>query len=83
MEIQNSMMTRDFLKSYIDAAKYEIFTEVHAPNADDAETLGILIAKYFKWDGALILDAMQAALEDANFHSFNAKIDILRQESEV
>jgi hypothetical protein len=83
MEIKSEMFTRDFLKSYIDAAKTDIFSETYAKDAKDSETIGILIAQYFKWDGAQVLDAMQSALEESNFHSFNARLGALRNEMEV
>ncbi len=31
-----------------------------------------------KWDGSDILDILQIALEDANFHSVNSKIELMR-----
>lgn len=42
--------------------------------ATDAEALGILIARFFQWDGLAILRAAQYALEDANFHGESAKV---------
>lgn len=40
----------------------------------DTELMGLMISNYFKWDSRII-DAFQVALEDANFHTLNAKID--------
>jgi hypothetical protein len=35
----------------------------------DVEALGILMAKFFHWDGTKILEAAKVGLEDSNFHS--------------
>jgi hypothetical protein len=45
--------------------------------ASDAEALGLLIAKYFEWDGERIFKTMFNAFEDANFHKFNREISEL------
>lgn len=37
--------------------------------ASDAEALGLVIARYFEWDGLQILETSRRALEDANFHT--------------
>lgn len=39
--------------------------------ASDEEAMGLLLSKYFEWDGLAILKAASDALEDANFHSEN------------
>lgn len=43
----------------------------HPDQASDEAALGILIARYFDWDGDAIFKAAQAAFEDSNFHTFN------------
>ena len=43
-------------------------------NASDDEALGLLIAQYFEHDGEQIFRTMFYAMEDANFHDFNAKM---------
>lgn len=42
--------------------------------ATDAEAFGILMAKWFRWDGVQILEATYAGLEDSNFHTENKTI---------
>ena len=36
--------------------------------ASEAETVGLIIAGHFNWDGIGILETFASALEDANFH---------------
>jgi len=43
-------------------------------SASDQEAIGMIISKYFEWDGLAILEAMGYALEDANFHTENSKV---------
>ena len=45
--------------------------------ATDAEALGLIIARHFEWDGEQILKTFSNALEDANFHELNEKINQL------
>ena len=48
--------------------------------AETETALGILIARYLKWDGAKILRTAAKALEEANFHSESAVVvALLRQ----
>ena len=55
---------------------------VRGYKATDAEALGLLIARFFKWDGLAILRAAQYALEDANFHAESAKVAAMADEVE-
>lgn len=41
--------------------------------ASDTEAFGLLLSKYFKWDGDYIVEATFDALEDANFHELNER----------
>ena len=41
-------------------------------------TFGETLSKVFEWDGLDILDVLQIALEDSNFHSLNREIEKLR-----
>ena len=42
------------------------------------KSLGVSISKVCEWDGSDILDIMQIALEDSNFHSVNREIEKVR-----
>ena len=44
------------------------------------EALGVAIAEFFEWDDRIV-DCMQHALEDANFHQLNKIIDDWREDS--
>ena len=63
------------LKQLIDETAKQSFVEGY--KAPDDEVLGVIIAKYFKWNGDLIFSVAQKAFEDANFHSFNEKFEQL------
>ncbi len=60
------------LKQLIDQQKQNSFN--HPELASDAEALGIMIAHHFQWGGQEIFDTLQAAFEDANYHTFNGKV---------
>jgi hypothetical protein len=71
------------LKSLIDTTIKVRYEPEYQASITDAEALGAMISSYFKWDGAQILDALQYALEDANFHSVNEQIDAIRKKEAV
>lgn len=54
------------LANLINRAKREYYTTGY--RATDSEALGLLVSKYFNWDGEDILRTAESALEDANFH---------------
>ena len=49
----------------------------------EKKQLANTISKYAKWDGSDILDILQIALEDANFHSVNRKIELMRADESL
>ena len=53
--------------------KKECFVDDYLPS--DEEAFGLLLSKYFKWDGYRIFKVTTEALEDANFHELNAKLN--------
>lgn len=58
----------DIIKLLILGQIKQSFVENYQNKATDCEGLGLLIARYFKWDGEKILETCAKALEDANFH---------------
>ena len=64
------------LNPLIERAKKSIFSEDYQDKATNEETLGIIVAKYLRWDSRII-DCFLSALEDANFHTLRAKIEAL------
>ena len=71
------------LEGLIKATIKERFMEEYQAGITDAEALGAMISIYFKWDGVQIMNAFQYALEDANFHSINQQIDIIREKEDL
>lgn len=61
------------LEQLIQEAKKEIFTPEYQDKATDAETLGVMVSKYAKWEGNFIFEVAKEAFEDSNFHTFNEK----------
>ena len=55
------------LKRLISHTKTKSFVDNY--QATDAEAMGLIVSKYFEWDGLQILEVSAAALEDANFHA--------------
>jgi hypothetical protein len=82
----NTAKVQDVLSPILREIRDTTFTEGYAPHASQAECVGLLISKFFQWDGLQILRAAMFALEDANHHSESAKIaemiDALERTSE-
>lgn len=55
--------------------KHELYTE--PSSVSDAEAYGVMTAHYFEWDGARIVEAFLSTLEDANYHTFRARVQEL------
>ena len=58
----------------IKLVRQSAYTDPNDPRVTDADALGIIVAKYLKWDGADIMETMHSALEDANFHDLNERL---------
>jgi hypothetical protein len=65
-------MNKQAIKEILEKIKQESF--VSGYKATDEEAMGLLVSKYFEWDGLNILKVTYNALEDANFHTDNKKI---------
>jgi len=63
------------VQTILDKIKSESF--VAGYKATDAEAMGLLLSKYFDWNGVDILQTTYWALEDANFHTDNETIQVL------
>ena len=50
---------------------------------EEKRELAQKINEQTKWDGVDILDILQIALEDANFHSVNRKIELMRADESL
>jgi hypothetical protein len=55
------------LRPALDQLKKDAFNDDY--HASDEEAMGILLARFFEWDGLALLYTAVAALEDANLHT--------------
>lgn len=65
-------VVKDLMPYVIQLVKEKAFT--NPDQITDADALGIIVAKYLKWNGADIMETMHSALEDANYHTLNEKL---------
>lgn len=65
---------KDLMPKVIKLVKETAYVDPNDPRVTDADALGIIVAKYLKWDGGDIMETMFSALEDANFHDLNNKL---------
>ena len=68
LNIKNTMVP------ILNKIKKESFVDGY--EASDIEAFGLLMSKYFKWDGYKIFKANCYALEDANFHALQAGLEV-------
>lgn len=59
----------------IEEVRKDIYIPEAAPLIADAEVLGVIVAKYLKWEGTPIITAFLYALEDANLHTLEGQIE--------
>jgi len=67
-------IVKDLIPYVIKLVKETAYIDPNDPRVTDADALGIIVAKYLKWDGGDIMETMFSALEDANFHDLNNKL---------
>ena len=65
---------KDLMPKVIKMVRQTAYVDPNDPRVTDADALGIIVAKYLKWDGADIMETMHSALEDANYHTLNEKL---------
>jgi hypothetical protein len=63
---------RRLLEEIVASIKKTAFVKGY--KATDAEAMGLLVSRYFRWDGLAILRAAYYALEDSNYHAESAKV---------
>lgn len=66
---------QDAVQVVLDHIKRTSFVKDYT--ATNEEAMGLLVSKFFEWDGVAILKSASYALEDANFHTESAVIDEL------
>tara|TARA_Y100000401_G_C8299513_1_gene213228 strand:- start:751 stop:1041 length:291 start_codon:yes stop_codon:yes gene_type:complete len=68
------------VEKYINKNMYELikhtrnWSYVHNAEPSEAEVVGLIVSKYFKWNGIEIIEAMLSSLEDANFHELRERL---------
>ena len=84
LEMENMDKKRELIKSMFQTAikMQKELTYIEPNTATDAETVGVMISQYMKWNGQTIFDTAYSAFEDANFHSFNEKFEELWNKEE-
>lgn len=65
---------KDLMPKVIKMVRQTAYVDPNDSRVTDADALGIIVAKYLKWDGADIMKTMHSALEDANYHTLNEKL---------
>ena len=53
---------------------------VNGYNPTNEEVMGIIVSKFFKWDGLAIAETAGYSLEDSNFHALNERLQLLIDE---
>ena len=61
----------------IEATKKSAFTDDYKATTEEA--LGIILAKFYEWNGNKILKASAYALEDANYHTESSIVSDLAE----
>lgn len=67
------------LRPILDQVKNAVYLPGYRAGKSDAEALGVLASKFFKWDGAEILAVAFSGLEDANNHQEAAIIERMQK----
>jgi hypothetical protein len=65
----------NLIQKAVDHGRNTFYT--NPDNTDPADALGIAISHWADWDGQKIVEVFKAALEDANFHTFNEQMSEL------
>jgi len=62
------------LKKLIGKVRRESYLPEYRDKIPDEQVLGVMISTYAEWDGDNIMQIFTSALEDANYHTLNDKI---------
>jgi len=62
------------LKKLIGKVRWESYLPEYRDKIPDEQVLGVMVSTYAEWDGDNIMKIFTSALEDANYHTLNAKI---------
>lgn len=79
----NTKQAQEGLRPLIDRIKQETFSPEYRDKVTDEIALGVLISKFFEWDGVAVLRVAERGLEDCNFHKVGEKVKILADSIEL
>ena len=65
-------IVKDLMPYVIKLVKEKAF--INPDQATDAETLGVIVAKYLDWGSDDIMETVFSAFEDANHHTLNKRL---------
>ena len=75
---------REEILKYIHWFEFHYSDAINKPTEEEKkQKLGSLVSKVCEWSGQDILDVLQLALEDSNYHSFNKAVSHLRNKSDL
>ena len=86
MNVRTNSYRKPITAYYIQNQLYHLMQDIKEScyvagyNPTDAEVMGLLVAKFFKWDGLAIAESAGHALEDSNFHVLNERLQLLIDE---
>jgi hypothetical protein len=72
--------TQAAIQPVLDQIKKDAFVEGY--QATNEEAMGLLVAKFFEWDGVPIMRTAEYALEDANFHTESGQLADMAERAE-
>lgn len=75
-------VSKALIQELLDTIKKNSFVAKY--KATNEEAMGLLVSKFFEWDGVAILETSANALEDANFHTEAGQLfDMVKKYDEV
>jgi hypothetical protein len=77
----NSIDIQRTVEERLDALISELEEHIFSVKVSKEEMLGVILAKYCRWDGSKILTIAKQALEDANFHTEAAIVQEIAKKS--
>lgn len=76
-EATNDEVLKVALKKVIEKAREYVYLPEYRASIPDSEILGVVVSKYFDWEGRKIAEVTYSGLEDANYHKFSEKFNEL------
>ena len=74
MATEGNVDIQKTVEARLDSLIAELEGHIFSVKVGNEEVLGVILAKYCRWQGSKILDIAIQALDDANFHTEAAKV---------